>query len=245
MSSKRLSPKEIKRDIREDELRSLLTETLIQAQLHWRWIVAGMAGVVVLILAGVGIYAYFQSLETEANAELAEAIEVYSAPVVEEDADPDDPKAPTFPSGEARRERSREAFTAIRDKTGAGIAGDVAELYLAEISLAEGDAETAREIWEDFLDDHEDHVLAISVRINLIHLDRDEDKAEEVVARLEEALENPESTLPEDVVLFELGTTLEELGRSDEAREHYQRLVDEYPRSAYLTEVNQRLASLG
>ncbi|MEM6457392.1 MAG: tetratricopeptide repeat protein, partial [Acidobacteriota bacterium] len=168
---------------------------------------------------------------------LAEAIETYAAPLA------DDPAAEgadrTFADDAARRAAATEAVAAVEG----GMAGDIARLYEADIALADGDTARAREAWEGFLREHDDHILAATVELNLIALDRAEGQGEDVVARLERALNNPARTLPEDAVLYELGVTLEALGRDDEAMPHFQRLVDDFPSSPYITEASRRVSA--
>lgn len=245
MSTKRLSPKEIKRDIRQDELRHLLSETALQAQSHSQLVIAILVGVFVLALGAAGVYGFLESRENKANRELADAIELYDAPVVAEGAKPTDPNEPSFASEAERKAAAKQAFEKLESGFGSSVAGDIARLYLAEMAIAEGDATSARKTWEDFLDEHEGHVLATSVRINLIRLDRNEGKAEQVEAQLRKELDDPDKKLPEDAILFELAQTLDTLGRRDEAEELYQRLIEEYPRSAYSAEANQRVSTPG
>ena len=57
-------------------------------------------------------------------------------------------------------------------------------------------------------------------------------------------LEKGESPLPQDVILNELGKTLEQLRRPQEAVQAYQRIVDEFPQSPYAREARERIAAL-
>lgn len=245
MSTKRLSPKEIKRDIRQDELSHLLSETAFQAQSHSRQVIIVVVAVVAVALGAAALYGYLGSRKNAANRELAEAIKLYSAPVLATGAKPDDPKQPSFASEAERKAAAKKAFEKLRGGVGANIAGEVAELYLAELAIGEGDTAGARKIWESFLASHQDDVLATSVRINLIRLDRQEGKHEQLEAQLRKELADPEKKLPEDVILFELAQTLDAQGRSADADVLYQRLIEEYPRSAYAFEANQRVSTTG
>lgn len=234
--TKRLSAKEIKHDIREDEVQTFLTRVFLALEEHPRAVSGVLIAILVLVLAFSGALSWLDHRQQAAAGELAAAIETYQAPIVENGAKPDDPDNPSFASAEERRERAKAAFSEIR----AGAAGEVAELYLADIALEEGDVETARSIWEDFLDDNGGHLLALSVRLNLIHLDRDQGRAAEVAAELEKELADPRRTLPEDVILFELAETREALGEAEAALDYYQRIVDEHPQSAYLARARQK-----
>ncbi len=235
---KRLTAKEIKHDIREDEVRTALARVFLTLESHPQAVFGTLIAAFVVVLLIAGGFSVLDSRREAAQGELAEAIEIYQAPVAE-DGDTADPTAElVFASEEERRQRAKESFGEIKG-FGASVAGELASLYLAEISMSEGDRDTARAIWEQFLDHHDEHLLAVSVRLNLIHLDRDEGKAAEVAATLEEELADPRKKLPEDVILFELAQTREALGEDEAALELYQRIVDEFPQSAFVAKARQ------
>ncbi len=236
--SQRLTRKEIKHDIRDDEVRNVLVRVFDFMQEKPKAVVGAVVGFVVLVVAISGVLAYFDSRGDSASEDLASALKIAAAPVTEDGAEPEDPDEPSFASEEAKRARAKEAFEGLRG-VGSNVAGDVADLYLADIAVSEGDAETARGIWESFLADHEDHVLALSVRLNLIHLDRQNGRTQEVADQLQRELGSASKTLPEDVILFELAQTLEALDQQDEAFDLYQRILDEHPKSPYTADARR------
>ena len=237
--SQRLTRKEIKHDIRDDEVRNVLVRVFEFMQERPRVVVSAIAGFIILILSITALLSYLDSRGDSASEKLATALKIASAPVTEDGATPEDPDDPSFASEEAKRSRAKKAFEEIRGGVGSNVAGEVAGLYLADIAASEGDTETARKIWESFLADHEDHVLALSVRLNLIHLDRQAGRTQEVADNLQRELDGTKKTLPVDVILFELAQTLEALEQEDAARELYQRILDEHPKSPYTAEARR------
>lgn len=237
--SDRLSRKDIKR---QDTFQVTMGRGLEMVQAYRRQLVL-LAGLLVLIVvAAIGWFIYVETVEDDAQALLAEAIEVRSAPVDEGGAEAGTADGGlSFASAEARRERSRALFGQVVEEYGASDAADVARVYLAEIAATEGDTEGARELWGDFLDEHPDHMLGAQVRLNLYALQRSEGRGEEVVAELEQMVDDDDPALPRDVALFELAVTLEALGREDEATARYQRLVDEFGQSPYAMEARQKV----
>lgn len=238
--SKRLTRKAIKRDIREDEFRSTVEKLIDWFDENQRQAIIAVGVVIGLGLLGSVVYAVMDSRRAEADERLAEAVKIINAPIDEQAADPT-AKTPSYPNAEARRARAKEAFAEVADRS--GDAADMATLYLADIALEEGDAEQARQHWERFLDRQGDHILSTSVRLNLIRLRRENGEADEVAEELVQALEGGGRVLPEDALLFELAQTLDELGRDDEAEEYYQRIVDEFPQSAFTPEARQALTA--
>ncbi len=243
--SQRLTRKEIKHDIRDDEVRGLLVRVFEFLQERPSVIVGAIVGFLVLVLGITALLAYLDSRGETASEELAAALKIAGAPVTKENATPDDAEAPSFATEEAKRARAREAFEEVRSGVGSSRAGEVADLYLADIAASEGDTESARAIWESFLAAHQDHVLALSVRLNLIHLDRQNGRTQEVADELQRELDGATRSLPEDVILFELAQTLEDLGQEDAAVELYQRILDEHPKSPYTEQARRMTTSEG
>lgn len=238
--NQRLTRKEIKRD----EFASAVGRSVEYAETHSRGLIYAIVGVVVLAILAGAAYALLGNRSVKANEDLAYAMKVYAAPVVPAASKPDDRQAPSFPSEAARRQRAKALFEKVRDDYGFSDAADVAAVYLGQIAAAEGKLDRARELWTDFVDGHEGHLLAGETRLNLIRLDRQQGKGEELVGRLRPLLDEPDAPLPQDVVLFELGKTYEQLNRRSEAVATYKRIVDEFPQSAYGQEARQRMVQL-
>ena len=110
--------------------------------------------------------------------------------------------------------------------------------------MAEGQADRARELWNGFLDDHGDHLLAGQTRVNLLRLDRSQGKGAEVAQTLTAMLDESEPPLPMDVILSELAITQEQLGKTQEAVQSWQRIVDEFPQSPYAREAREKISAV-
>jgi predicted negative regulator of RcsB-dependent stress response len=238
--NQRLTRKEIKRD----DFAAAVGRSVEYAESHVKTILYAVLGAVVVAGLAVAIYFYFGSRRQGANEALAEAMKIYQAPIATTGAKPNDPTAPTFATEAARRTRAKELLEKVRDDYGMTDAADIASLYLAQIAAAEGRLDEARELWSDFADEHGDSMLAVEARLNLIDLDRKQGKGEQVVQDLNAMLEKGASTLPQDVIMNELGKTLEQLGRPQEAVQFYQRILDEFPQSPYRQEAQQKVSSL-
>ena len=245
MTSQRLSRKEIKHDIRDDALRHAVGESYDYVRGHGRNLALAIGALVLVVAAFAGWRAWSVRREAAASDQLGHAIAAYDGQVVATGANPDDVDSPTFPDEKSKQARAQQLFEKLaKDYPRTGGAA-VAEVYLGRIHFQQGDAAGARKVWQEFLDAHPDHMLASAVRRTLLDLDRKEGKGEQVVQRLRADLEKEEKPLPEDVLLFELGTTLEQLGRKQEAHDAFQRVVDEYPDSAWVSKATQKVRELG
>ncbi|HEX6865236.1 MAG TPA: tetratricopeptide repeat protein [Thermoanaerobaculia bacterium] len=238
--NQRLTRKEIKRD----ELATALGRSVDYAESHVRTILYAVGGVLLLLAIGVGVYFFLGARAKKANEALSYALRVDQAPIQAAGAKPDDKSEPSFATEAARDAKSKELFTALHDDFGGTEAGDVAALYLAQMAADEGQLDRARELWNEFVDDHGDHALAGEARLNLFALDRKQGKGEELVTRLRGLLEESEPPLPKDVLLHEMAVTQEQLGRPQEAVQAYQQIVDDYPQSPYRQDAQQKLSAL-
>jgi tetratricopeptide (TPR) repeat protein len=232
-----LSRKEMKRD----EVREALGRSVEYVRGHERtalYILGGLLGV--LVLAALVIF-FLGRREAGASERLASALRIYGARVDPLDPAPDDEEKPRFATDQERMEKAKAAFEELASSGGTE-AGQVAKVYLGEIAARGGDTETARRLWTEYLEKNPGTALAVSVELNLLALDRQAGKLEEVRAGLEKQLEEgAQRSLPEDIVLYELAQTLEALGQSTEAQDTLQRLIDDHPRSPFAFEARRKL----
>jgi tetratricopeptide (TPR) repeat protein len=233
-----LSRKEIKRD----EVREAVGRGVEYVRVHERvvlWIVGGLLGV--LLVAALVVY-FLGRRQASAGEHLTAALRIYGATVDVFDPAPDDPEKPRFATDQERLDQAKAAFSELADDYGGTEAAQVATAYLGEIAARQGDLDTARKLWSEVLEESPGTLLAVSVELNLLALDRQAGRLEEVRAGLERQLEEgARRSLPEDVVLYELAQTLDALGRETEAQDTLQRLVDDHPRSPFAFEARQRL----
>lgn len=233
-----------RQDMKRNELSTALGKGYEYAESHGRTLLMAVGALLAAALLVGLFYMYRNNQAEQGNTDLAKAIEVYQAPLDPAAPKPDDPVNPTFADSAARQAKAKELFQKLRDDYGSTVAGDVAAVYLAQIAVAEGKPDEARQLWNDFLNDHGDHLLAGETRVNLIRLDRSQGKAKEVEQTLTAMLDEAEPPLPLDIVLNELALTQEQLNKTQEAVQSYQRIVDEFPQSPYARDARQRIGAL-
>jgi hypothetical protein len=243
--SQRLSRKEIKHEIRDDAFRHSVGASYEYVLGHRRTLILGIAGALVLAGALGGYHAWSLHREREAGELLSRATLVLQAPVVAADPKPEDRVSPSFADEKSRDERGRQLLEQVREEYPRTAAAEVAAVQLGRLRLEAGDEPGARQLWEAFLDDHDDHLLAGAVRTSLLDLDRRGGKAEQVATQLQGWLDGKDKPLPEDVLLYELAITQEQLGRTEEARAAYQRIGAEYPDSPFASKASARMRELG
>jgi len=233
-----------RKDIKRDDFADAVGKGVEYAGSHSRAILYGVGAALLVALLAGAVYLFLSHRSDKANLELARALKAYSAPIDATAPKPADALEPSFKDEKARREAARKLFLAVKADYGSSDAADVAGLYLAQMDADAGKLAEARKVWEAFVAAHKGHALASQAQLNLLALDRKQGKAQEVAQKLRSMLEDSAAPLPVDVVLFELGDTLEQLGQKQEAVQQYQRLLDEYPQSPYRGEAQQKITAL-
>ena len=237
----RLSRKEMK----TDEVREVLDRVFLFAGEHWRQLAAGVGAVAVLLAIVLGVLAYRGAQETAAQEQLVAALKTVTATIDPIAPSLDDATEPSFRTESDRAAAAREELQALIDERGSSAAAEVARGYMAEMHAEAGEMEAARALWRELLERNRANSLGSNARLNLIQLDREDGRAEEVANSLQQELADGSGSLPEDLLLFQLGVALEDLGRAEEAATNFRRLVDDHPRSPYLAQAQRRLASAG
>ena len=233
-----------RKDMKRDELSDVMERGVEYAGSHARTILLAVGAVLALVVLYAAFSTYRSHRAEQANEALTKAIEVYQAPIDPTAAKPDDPENPTFADTAARQARAKTLFQELRDDFGSTDAGSIASVYLAQIALAENQPDQARELWNGFVESHGDHLLAGQARVNLLQLDRSQGKGEEVAQKLTAMLEEAEPPLPQDIILHELAITQEQLGKTADAVQSYQRILDEFPQSPFATDARQKIGAL-
>lgn len=234
-----------RKDIKRDELAQAVGRTVDYASSHSTMLLKGLAALLGLAVVVGLLMTYLNSRKSSAAEALAAAMRVYGAEIDAANPKPDDAKKPTFRDAESRRAKAKELFAKAAGSYGSTPAGRVAGVYLGHIAAESGDLAAARSHWQAYADRAGNEPLAAQVRLNLFRLDQVAGNDAAVVERLQAMLkQSGEKPMPEDVMLFELGSVQEKLGQTDDALAAYQRIVDEFPQSGYVQEARQKTSML-
>ncbi|HVS15805.1 MAG TPA: tetratricopeptide repeat protein [Thermoanaerobaculia bacterium] len=232
-----------RQEMKRDEVREWIVVAIDWVADHVKVLFAVVGGLIGLGVILALVFQFLGNRAARAQEELADGIRIYSAPVDPATPAPDDPRNPVFASEEERAATAAEIFERVHQRYGSTAAGRIAGAYLGDIAAHRGDLEEARERWQRFLSKDSDSALAAVVRLDLISLERQEGRGEQLAADLRAAIESGSWGVPADLLLWELGVTLEQQGQGDEARDAFQRLLDEHPTSAYASQARDRVGA--
>ncbi|HSL19144.1 MAG TPA: tetratricopeptide repeat protein [Methylomirabilota bacterium] len=229
--ARRITRKQLKQS---DEFVSTVDSMVQWTSENWRAIALAIAGVCVVAAGWWLVGAWSASRAADASYALSQAIETYEGTDITGQLEPaGDPAA------------AEAQLLEVIDRFGRTDQADMARLYLARIHFDRGDTEAARDLLVGLAERHRDDAIGRLATLDLVHLRIAAGQATEVALELEAMVVGSNPRLPRDVALYELGKLYVAEQKPDQAREYFQKLVDEFPESPYQGQARQQLQELG
>lgn len=220
-----------RKQLKEDEFVSTVDQLLRRFGEYWKPAAAALGAVLVVVFLWWVGGQWSGSRADKASVQLQVAIDSYQTAMMLQ------------PPGDLTE--AEQGFREVIEQYGRTSQGDVSRLYLARIALSRGEIDDARASLVRLADRHEDDALGRLVTLDLVRLRVASGQGTEVAAELEAMVVGRKNQLPRDVALFELGEVFLEEHDADQAREYFQKLVDEFPDSPFGAKARQRLTELG
>jgi TolA-binding protein len=206
--------------------------------------------VVALLLVIGGYFAYRHSRDDKATTLLASALAVAEAPVVVPPPPAPGSPPPIQQPGTYRTERDRaEAALPLLQKAADSYpnskAGITARFRLAGTLSELGRNAEAEQQYKQVVDKTSSRdIYHYTARLGMGEAQLAEGKAADAAATFQAIATDGNSQLPVDGVLMQLGRASVVAGKKDEATRAFNRVVDEFPQSIYVTEAKEQLADL-
>ncbi len=218
-----------RKQLKGDEFVSTMDVVVHWSTENWRP-VAAVIGVAALVAVGWWSALSFGTSRAEkASYQLRQAVVAY------QDAQGD----------AARLDQARTGLVAVVDQYGSSDQADMARVYVAQIDANKGDVDAARAALVKLTDSRKGDAIGRLAMLDLIHLRVASGQAAEVAKELETMVVGADRSLPRDAALFELAEIYVKEQDPGRAKEYFQKLVEEFPESAYLDPARQRLAEIG
>ncbi len=234
--------------LKENELAVSLRRARTTAEQYRREIAFGTVAVLVALAAAVGYVVWKGRTDAQASERLAEAMAIMDAPVTP--ATPPagtPPPAPTpgsYPTERARLEAALPKFLAAADaypSTGAGIA---ARYHAASTLASLGRSSDAVSRYDEVIARAGNGVYGQMARLGKADALVLGGKYEDALAIYRELAARKDGTLPVDAILMQLGRACVAAGKTQEAKQAFTRIVDEFPESTYLADARRELDNL-
>jgi hypothetical protein len=208
-----------------------------------------VAVVAVLVVAG-GYFGWRASRNSKATTLLASALAVAEAPVI---APP--PPAPgsappiqqpgTYRTDRERAEAALPKLQAAADAYPGTEAGITARFRLAATLAELGRNSEAEQRYQEVVDKTSSRdIYHYTAQLGVGEARMAQGKAADAMATFQALATDGNSQLPVDGVLMQLGRAALVAGKKDDASRAFNRVVEEFPQSLYVTEAKEKLAEL-
>jgi len=233
-----------RRHLKDNELAAFALNAQRVIEERRREITALVAVVVVVGGAGLGYYLWRSHVQGTAHSLLADALAVDDAQVGPP-ANPDAPEAGLrFPTERAKAQAALTKFKIVADgypSTDAGIFARYREAATWMLLGSPGEAATS---YQQVIDRAGDGVYGQMARLGLAQAQAANGQADQAMATFKALADKKDGPLPVDGILMQLGRTALAAGKTTEAQQAFNRIVQEFPDSAFSVEAKQALDDL-
>ncbi len=229
---RRITRKQLKK---KDEFVTIADQVMRWISEYWKHIVVAVAACALVAALWWAAASWSSSRSDGASQLLAKAIKTLEGEISPETGQP----------GGGDEEAAEQQLLEVVDRYSSSDQADVARLYLARFHLGRGEDEEARDLLVRLADRHGDDAIGRTATLDLIHLQVATGQGAEVAQQLRAMASGQNRSLPPDVAMYELGELYIHEQDLAQAKEFLQKLIDEFPDSAYSGPARQKLTELG
>jgi TolA-binding protein len=204
-----------------------------------------VAVVAVLAVIAAGVMAYRTRQANSAGAALGVAMAIAEAQVLPAPTLPGATQTPgTFPTSQARAEAAIAAFRDVTTNYAGTEAARVAAFQLAGQLLAGGKAAEAEQAYAALAAEEGNTLRGQSAKLGQAEALLAAGRTDEALKIYTDLAAVRDGALPVDGLLMQLGRASQRAGKTAEARAAFQRVVDEFPESTFVSTAQQQIAAL-
>ncbi len=240
-----------RKEIRQDRIRTVLQDVYDWLARRTAYLGAAVGLFALIVLGSYGWQVYQGGAEKERQAKLAEALEIYHAPLEGEDepepgheghdhsANPHSKYR--FATAEEREQKALESFEALAEESPNRRAGQYARYYQAILLQRLGRHDEAADVLRALEEDVQQPELSNLVRNRMAFLLLNQGKRDEAIEIWAKILESPAPNFPRDQLLAQLGVAAERAGKQQAALDYYRQLQAEFPTSPQTRDLERRI----
>jgi tetratricopeptide (TPR) repeat protein len=230
--------------LKENELNRLARQARDSVGTWKRETTVAIAAIVIVGAAVLGYVAWKDRVNSRAEAMLAEAIAAtetrVGAPVA-----PGTPGAgPSFATERLRSEAALAKFKAAADAYPDTDAGIFARYRQAATDLELGNAKQAAMTYQQVIDRAGDSIYGQMSRLGLAEAHARSGEYDQAINTFKELAQRKDGPLPIDGILMQLGLAYRDAGKNSDAQQTFNRIVEEYPESAFSADAKKELDNL-
>lgn len=198
--------------------------------------------VVVVGAAAIGYWAWHEREQRRAHALLAAAMVVQETRI-------GPPAAPgtagqTFPTERERDQAAVVKFKAAADAYPSTDAGIFARYQEASTQMALGNPTEAVKTYQLVIDRAGSGLYGQTARLGLAEAQARSGQFEQAITGYKELAQRKDGGLPIDGILMQLGRAYRDAGRAGDARQTFNRLIEEFPDSPFSADAKRELDAL-
>lgn len=200
----------------------------------------------VLIVGGIvlGYVLYRNHVQGAAHTALADAMAVEEAPVGPA-ANPDAPESgPRFATERAKAQAALTKYKIVADGYPSTDAGIYARYREAATWMLLGSPGEAAASYQQVIDRDGNGLYGQMARLGLAEAQAESNQYDAAIATYKSIIDKKDTAAPVDGVIMELARTYLDAGKTAEAQQEFNTLVQEYPDSPFSVEARQLLDSL-
>jgi tetratricopeptide (TPR) repeat protein len=198
-----------------------------------------------LVLAGAGYWAWTTRTENRAQLMLGDAVVIAQAPV-EEPKPGAKPTAGSYPTIRARAEAALAKFTEVFNTYPSTKAGIAARYYAAAALAMLGKPAEAAARYQEVVDRAGTRdFFGRMAQLGVVEANAQAKQYDKAISAAQALVNNTsDETIPRDALLMELGRVQAAAGKKAEAKQTLDKVITDFPDSAYIEEAKQLLAQL-
>jgi TolA-binding protein len=231
--------------LKENELSHVLGDATARLQENRRTF--GLAaGILALVLvAGIGYWAWTTRNENRAQALLGDAIVIMQAPV-EEPTPGATPGVTSYPTVQARAEAALAKFADVYNAYPSTDAGVASRYYAASALAMLGRHEEAASRFQETVEQAGGNSFyGRMAQLGVVETNAQAKKYDAAISAAQALVNNTgDDTIPRDALLMELGRVQAAAGKTADARQTLDKVIAEFPESPYVEEAKRMLAEL-
>lgn len=230
--------------LKENELQTFARQAREAIDAKKRETTALIAIIVAVGAVAIAFFGWREHVNGKAHALLAEAMAVQDARI-------GPPPAPGTPAGglyfPTERERAQAALTKFKiaaDAYPSSDAGLFARYQQGSLSLTLGTPQGAIEAYQQVIAKAGDSVYGQTARLGLAEAQARAGQYDQAINTFKELAQRKDGPLPVDGILMQLGRTYLQAGKRADAQQTFNRLVEEYPESAFAGDARKEIETL-
>ncbi|HUI84916.1 MAG TPA: tetratricopeptide repeat protein [Candidatus Binatia bacterium] len=231
-----------RRQLKQDAFAASTAETISWAVEHRsKLIAAGIVAAVILAVLG-GSWAYVNYRDQQAKADLALAIQKYSAPIRPAGA-PATPDVLSYGSAEERAKATHGEFSRIASKYRFTQSAQMARYFAGVTARDLGDNAAAAKDLQEVAGSRYPEIASLA-KMALAAVYHDTNRNLQAVDIYRQLIDHPTDSVGKSTAQLALASLYESMARPDEARHIYEQMQKESPASMIAQIAGQRLQAL-